>query len=533
MKRSNAGAVALAACLLVLPGTLHAQLLSPGKLAEPHAELEGLRNCTSCHRLGTPGVSAERCLSCHEEVRVRMEAGRGYHADVAGDDCASCHQDHLGEDFALVRFEEGSLDHADVGFALELSHAELDCRSCHEPSHVLDPVVIARKAEHGALDRTFLGLPTDCAGCHQERSPHGQQFGARGCADCHDGAMWEEPDLFDHSATAFPLQGLHARVACADCHGTGESARSRPLPFGSCSDCHADPHGGAMSGTCASCHGTSGWHSVREGALGSSFDHTATRFALRGAHAAADCSACHRTGRPPAGELVRMAYRIGTAARTYPLPIAETCSSCHVDRHAAPASAGRWQRCADCHAETVWGPSSFGLTAHERSPFALSGAHAATPCVACHQDRERGHVRFRLALGAQTCAECHAADDPHGERFSGLACETCHGTTAFDEVAYDHAPLPDRPGGCVGCHAPDDPHADQFAGRDCSSCHGTETYEIRAYDHSMTLFPLDGAHDDAPCASCHVREAIGETSWVRYRPLGTACADCHGVSDDA
>jgi hypothetical protein len=173
MHRSFAGAVVSAACILVLPSTLRAQLLSPGRLAEPHAELEGLRSCTSCHQLGKAGVSAERCLSCHEEVRVRMDARRGYHATLPESDCASCHQDHLGEGFALVRFDEASLDHAEVGFALERSHAELACRSCHEASFVRDPVVIARKSEHDALDRTFLGLPADCAGCHQEESPHG------------------------------------------------------------------------------------------------------------------------------------------------------------------------------------------------------------------------------------------------------------------------------------------------------------------------------------------------------------------------
>jgi hypothetical protein len=534
MNASSAGAAVLAACLLVLPGVLDAQLLSPGKLAEPHAELEGLRNCTSCHQLGKPGVSAERCLSCHEEVAVRMNGRRGYHASLPVQDCASCHQDHLGEGFALVRFDERSLDHAGVGFALELSHAALDCRTCHQPSLVSDPLVIGRKAQHGRLDRTFLGLPTDCAGCHHEVSPHGEQFGRRGCADCHDAAEWEEPTRFDHSATAFALGGRHAQVGCARCHGAGKDARYRPLAFGSCSDCHADPHRGAMSGTCSSCHGTSGWHTVREGALGRSFDHAATRFPLRGAHASADCAACHRTGRPPSGELVHIAYRAGTASRSYPLPVAEACASCHVDRHVATASPRRWQACAECHSEVAWAPSSFGLAAHERSGLPLTGAHAAAPCVACHQDRARGHARFHLALGAQSCAGCHAADDPHEGRYGSLACETCHGTEVFGEAAFDHVSVSvaAEPRGCLGCHAADDPHAGQFEGSDCASCHGTDTYAIPFFDHAATRFPLDGAHDGAPCASCHVRDA-SDGGAVRYRPLGTECADCHAVGHGA
>ena len=533
MTTSIAQVAALATCLLLLPGDLRAQLLSPGRLAGPHAELEGLRNCTSCHRLGKSGVSAERCLSCHEEIDVRMDAGRGYHATLPDADCASCHQDHLGEDFELVRFDEDALDHREVGFALELTHAELDCRACHERSRVQDPLVIARKSGHGAIDRTFLGLPTGCAGCHGEESPHGAQFGARGCGDCHDAAVWEEAGLFDHSMTAFALEGGHAQLGCAECHGKGDGARYRPLPFGSCSDCHADPHRGAMSGTCSGCHGTADWHTVRESALDRSFDHAATRFALRGAHASADCAACHRTGRPPVGELVRMAYRIGTAGHGYPLPVAETCSSCHVDRHAAGASPRRWVRCADCHSESAWGPSSFGIAAHEESTFALTGAHRATPCVACHQSAERGPTRFQLALDGRSCADCHAGDDPHQERYEGLACETCHGTDAFVEVSFDHAELTADRGGCAGCHGPDDPHGGQFEARDCSSCHGTDGYAIPSFDHAATRFPLDGAHDGTPCASCHARDTSGANEPVRYRPLGTECADCHGVLDEA
>jgi hypothetical protein len=514
--------------LLPLPGTLHAQLLSPGKLAAPHAELEGLRNCTSCHQLGRSGVSAERCLTCHEEIAIRVDAERGYHAFLPDGDCASCHQDHLGEEFALVRFDERSFDHGAMGFALDLSHGELDCRSCHERSHVEDPEVIARKTAHGTLDRTYLGLPSDCAGCHQDASPHGEQFAPRSCAECHDAGAWEEAERFDHTQAAFALEGAHATVECATCHGTGESGRYRPLPFASCADCHSDPHQGAMSGTCASCHGTRDWHSLREGALTSSFEHAATRFALRGAHAAADCAACHRTGRPIASDFLRMAYRPGTAQHTYPLPVAETCSSCHVDRHASPASANRWQRCADCHSELAWGPSSFGVAAHGEATFALTGAHATTPCVTCHQDTGEGHTRFQLALGTRSCADCHAAEDPHRGRFDALACETCHVTDSFDEITFAHGTLPDTRS-CAGCHAPDDPHADQFEGRDCASCHGTDTYAIPLYDHAATRFPLDGAHGDAPCASCHVRDVGRANAPVRYRPLGFECADCHGV----
>jgi hypothetical protein len=313
MTRLVAGATLSIVMVLALRGELHAQLLSPGELAASHAELEGLRNCTSCHQLGKSGVSAEKCLSCHEELRVRIDARRGYHASLPDGDCASCHQDHLGDDFALVRFDERSLDHGAVGFELELSHAQVDCRGCHEPSLVRDPLVIARKTEHGTLDRTFLGLPNDCAGCHRAESPHGEQFGSRGCADCHDAGAWDEPPLLDHSTTAFALEGRHADVVCAACHGTGPSARYRPLPFSSCADCHADPHGGGFAGRPAK-GGCEACHTVEAFAPAPGFDHDRdAAFRLEGAHATAPCRACHAAGAD------------GPAYR----PLSTKCESCH------------------------------------------------------------------------------------------------------------------------------------------------------------------------------------------------------------
>jgi len=505
---------------------VHGQLLSPGKLAAPHEALEGLRNCTSCHQLGRQGIAAERCLSCHESVGARIRAGSGYHATVPADACATCHQDHLGVDFALVRFEEASFDHGTVDYALELSHAALDCRACHQPGNIRDPGVVAEKVEHGTLARTFLGLSNECAGCHRDEDPHGNQFGARTCAECHDAGAWDTPNAFDHGQAAFRLDGLHTDVACAGCHGSGATARFSGLTFAACNDCHLDPHDGAMAGTCASCHGTNGWSSLRGTSFEGSFDHDRTAFALRGAHAAANCSACHRTGRPPNDQLIRMAYQAGTEERAYPLPLARSCSSCHVDRHVFPSAARRWIECADCHEEAAWAPSGFGAGRHEQSTFPLTGAHAATPCVACHFDSSRGHTRFTLGVPADRCERCHAEDDPHGGLYSGLECAACHDTDTFAEVAFAHEPLPQT---CSGCHAADDPHAEQFADRDCSSCHATDAFAIASFDHATTRFPLDGAHRGTECGACHSSTG-GAAAAVRYRPLGTECADCHGES---
>jgi hypothetical protein len=168
------------------------------------------------------------------------------------------------------------------------------------------------------------------------------------------------------------------------------------------------------------------------------------------------------------------------------------------------------------------------MARHAESVFPLTGAHVVTPCVACHQNPDRGHEVFTLSLPGQACVDCHQVDDPHEGLYEGKACADCHVTEAWQEATFDHAVVLDRPNpeACVTCHSAVDPHADQFEDRGCDTCHGTEAFAIEIFDHNATSFPLDGAHDDAPCASCHLSEP-GPPTFVRYRPLGTECADCH------
>ena len=41
--------------------------ISPGKLTDAHAHLEGMGNCTQCHDLGNK-VPDQKCLACHTEI---------------------------------------------------------------------------------------------------------------------------------------------------------------------------------------------------------------------------------------------------------------------------------------------------------------------------------------------------------------------------------------------------------------------------------------------------------------------------------
>lgn len=311
-----------------------AQILSPGKLSEAHADLEGIRRCTDCHELRNRGVSRERCLACHDPLAQRLAVEKGFHARLAEEDCAACHKEHLGREFSLVKLDTLEFDHARTGFLLEGAHGKATCRACHLRTRITDPDVLAFKGEHDALGRTFLGLPTGCAACHLEDDPHGGQFEAQSCDGCHGLSTWEEPAEFDHDLTSYPLTGRHGTVSCEGCHirvaapsGTGTFVRYASTPHSACSDCHQDPHAGSMPGACAGCHATADWLRVDRGRVESDFDHRTTGFLLEGRHQTAPCASCHEHegGLPPATPrepALRIAFVGGTEYRPFPRPVA-------------------------------------------------------------------------------------------------------------------------------------------------------------------------------------------------------------------
>ncbi len=483
-------AAALVAALA--PGRAASQLISPGKLSAAHADLEGIRNCTQCHELHKPGISAERCLSCHEPLAERIRAKKGFHGVLPNpDQCATCHKEHFGADFSLVRLDTVRFNHRRIGFALEGRHADQGCRDCHNPKLITNEAVRTFKAKHAALDRTFLGLPTKCASCHRDDSPHRTQFEGRACTDCHDVQGWKRARGFDHARARFHLTGRHRDVACSKCHAATARpgsdvpfVRYRPLRFATCDNCHEDPHHGTMKGRCSSCHNTGGWRNVNRARVAASFDHGTTGFALEGSHARAECSSCHdaRAARRLKGVHIR--FEKGTERNPFPRPESGKCTSCHEDPHAGVfASRPDSGDCEGCHGLVEWTPARFDASRHNReTSFELTGAHLTVACRDCHAAKPDGSPTFRLK--ASTCGSCHQETNPHG---------------------------------------------DQFKGRDCDACHTVETFRIARFDHDATRFPLRGAHARAMCSACHKKETDADgVTMVRYRPLGTECRDCHG-----
>jgi len=392
----------------------------------------------------------------------------------------------------------------------------------------------------GPLIEAHADLESDCKNCHM---PFDRRSQRDLCLECH------ESEAADIAA------------------GTGFHGRSPGASSSDCRVCHPDHRGRAFDARASAA---------------SHFDHRATDFPLRHAHASLDCGSCHRPGTP---------------ARD----TGRDCVDCHSKDDAHRGNLG--EDCASCHTESAWTDARFD---HDGTDFALVGSHAEVSCGACHidekfegtptacgschlvNDAHRGglgrdcatchtpeawkqgrfdhaktgfplhsaHARAKCAschtgpLAAQhlkqTCVSCHAADDIHGGT-RGTKCSSCHTPTRWSDSSFDHdrdtgfalvgghakvacglchvrAPSEQKPAtDCVGCHAADDVHRGG-QGKDCGRCHrATGWLKQVAFDHDLSDFPLLGLHATAACESCHASS--------RFQDAPTACVECHADSD--
>ncbi|HEX6879219.1 MAG TPA: hypothetical protein VF135_02555 [Terriglobales bacterium] len=498
-----------------------------------HASLE----CTKCHTSSNiPAAEkanltatdlnktflglSNACISCHEDK----------HRGRLGSECQRCHST---SDWKVT----SKFDHSKTRFPLSGAHVDVTCQKCHTMP-----------------DKTvkYSGLSFEtCNSCHAD--PH-RGFFKQTCQSCHSTAAWKTAATaakFDHSKTPYPLIGKHAEVKCESCHEHNDFAKV--ISFRQCADCHRDPHNGqfakrADGGKCESCHTVAGFQKVAFSVA----DHSRTAYPLLGKHTNVECAKCHI----PAG-----------AKTVYKLKFA-SCTDCHRDYHDKQfAHAPYLGKCEACHTVEGFQPSTFTLALHQKLEFRLTGGHAAVACGDCHKSPAPG-VTAAFHFQGLACTTCHA--DPHRGQFAqrmaarGKGCETCHNTDAWADVtAFDHASTKfaltgtHRAVRCAECHRPpnlelslknvnfsaapqqcedchQDPHAAQFAGADkvtrCAECHNTMKWRPSLFDHEKTIFPLQGAHKDVPCAQCHKQIQLVEGKKVIfYKPTPRTCVACHGA----
>ncbi|HEX7836267.1 MAG TPA: hypothetical protein VF469_02325, partial [Kofleriaceae bacterium] len=447
--------------------------------------------CAACHKDPHAGRFTSECQRCHTAAAwPAFDRGRfdhhlarfpltGEHASVACEKChtgtppkwqplgfATCDACHADPHKGQFKPRPCTACHDTSGWAsgddkiranhprlsLANGHARVACKTCHDRGNDKPP-------SRGGK----------CESCH--RPIHLAKFGAR-CETCHGQIKWiglpEAIGRDNHARTRYPLAGKHASVACVQCHPATRpvAQRFRQLPFATCAGCHADLHKGEFTaragGECGQCHTVDGFAPAAFGAA----EHETTRFALDGKHVAVPCGGCHTTTRP------RLSFAVGPKA----------CRDCHANPHGtqfdAEIAAGG---CARCHTTFDWHQARI-----DHTTFPLAGAHARTPCAACHGLPQKG---------AQPAA------------YRGI------------------------PRDCEGCH--DDIHAGQFRqtqpAKSCKTCHDPASFQIAGrFDHETTRYPLDGKHKGLPCARCHPSETLrnGATA-VRWRLGYTRCKDCH------
>jgi hypothetical protein len=504
--------------------------ISPGDLYKGHAHLEGMAKCTQCHTLGAK-VSNGKCLACHTEIKDRIDKQRGYHAstDVRGKECVSCHSDHHGKNFQIIRFDPGKFQHDLTGFKLEGAHGKQQCNACHAAKFITNQKL---KAKSG----TYLGLNTQCLTCH---SDYHQKTLSENCSNCHGQDSFKPAVKFSHSNTKFPLKGKHQEVDCAKCHtmdtrGGNKFQHFTGIQFANCTNCHIDVHENKFGQNCKQCHTETSFHTVK---YTSSFDHSKTGFILEGKHTGVSCNSCHK--------------------KNFTDPLEHSnCSDCHTDYHKGQlAQAGKTPDCSKCHTVKGFSPSNFTLEQHAQGSFELKGAHLAVACNECHKKQDNWSFRN---VGKR-CVDCHK--DIHQSIISPKYypeenCTSCHVENKWNQINFDHSKTgfqltgvhsstecrechykKDNPGNvqqkfsglsktCVSCH--NDNHNKQFEKNgitDCGECHATENWKASKFDHDKTAFKLDGKHQNVACVKCH-KPNIGE-KYIQYKIENYQCETCH------
>jgi hypothetical protein len=516
--------------------SLFAQI-SPGELTKAHAHLEGMLNCTKCHVLGDKVTNA-KCLDCHKEIKTRVDQNKGYHAstEVKRKDCFSCHSDHHGRNFEIIRFDSERFDHQLTGYKLTGAHIKQDCIACHRDERI-ESVELRKK------DKTYLGLKTDCKACHKD--VHQNTLSTNDCASCHTTEAFAPATLFDHSKTDFPLKGQHREVECRRCHeitftNSTLFQKFAGVPFNNCAACHEDVHHGQFGTNCKQCH-TEESFNVFVGK--NTFDHSTTKFPLLGKHQKIDCASCHQMEGSTMPETVFQEYKNKDF---------QQCVTCHEDIHEQRLGAN----CRQCHTEEsfqkILNRKDFK---HELTGYPLEGKHITVDCKKCHESKMTDPLEHNRCADCHTdfhegqfvyetrnpdCKDCHTVQGFAGSMFtieqhnegvfplvgSHLAtpCISCHKSEekwSFRNIGFN----------CIDCH--DDVHEGfisekYYPQKTCTHCHSPEGWSSIQFDHSQTSFALQGTHQTTACIACHIADTMSvPIIEIGFIGLNADCIECH------
>lgn len=505
--------------------------ISPGELSSVHSHLEGVSNCTQCHILGKK-VSNDKCLTCHDELKERTIQNKGYHSspEIKGKECATCHNEHHGLSFQIIKLDGKKFDHKLTGFTLEGAHARKKCSDCHAPKNISNAKIKTKKF-------TFLGLQTACLSCHED---YHQKTLSENCNNCHDAASFKPTSKFDHAQAKYVLTGKHKEVECIKCHKTENKNGKKfqvftGLQFNSCTDCHNDVHKNKFGQNCAQCHSEESFHIIK-GIR--NFDHNKTVYKLEGKHQGVSCKLCHKAK-----------Y---TASIKH-----EKCSDCHLDFHKGEfAKKDIKSDCDLCHNINGFEKTLYTIEQHNTTVFPLLGAHPASPCVDCHKKA----VKWTFRNIGKKCADCHTnihKDEINRKYYPEDNCKSCHDENKWSAVKFEHSATNFKLEGahttqpcrkchfrknadgseqqkfsnlsvsCSACHK--DKHFKQFDKEGetaCTICHETANWNPTKFNHANTTFKLEGKHENVPCKDCHKPTEVDKIKYIHFK-IDEKCESCH------
>jgi len=312
---------------------------------------------------------------------------------------------------------------------------------------------------------------------------------------------------------------------CSRCHRSFSRSAQRDL----CLACHkkvaADVkkkrgyHGRdakALKTECRHCHKEHKGRSYKAVFFNAeTFDHRLTDFALKGAHRAGRCSACHKK---------KKKYREAPSQ----------CRTCHKDDDTHKGRLGK--DCAKCHDSRTWTKARFD---HSKTDFPLKYKHKKVSCAACHPGG-------RYKKTPLDCYTCHVINDVHNGRY-GKKCKDCHRANDWKKYRFDHDKTKFKlrfrhkkvdchachkgkfykdkklKKTCYGCHKEEDEHRGRY-GKKCNDCHSPRRWSKHEFDHDKTDFPLKDAHRKVACLRCHAGKAYGKKK-------ARTCYACHAKDD--
>lgn len=339
------------------------------KLTGKHSKVE----CINCHKKELKkgkefqhfaGIKFKSCVNCHKDE----------HKGNFGNDCKSCHNTNS---FNQVDIKNG-FNHSKTNFPLLGKHNKVKCKNCHKENYT-------KNIKY-----------TKCYDCHEDY--HKGEFVKNSiqtdCKQCHSEKGFS-PSLFTierHALTKFELKFAHEATPCFACHKKADNWKFR-INGEKCIDCHKNIHENNISGKffdknkCETCHTLQSWKKIN-------FDHNKTEFELAGKHKEASCSNCHFKN-----------SEIGIATQKFK-DLSKNCLECHTDIHNGQFISNEKELCENCHTFDNWKPTLFD---HNKTKFALDGAHNKLNCSKCHKlvvDGELKYIQYKNE--ETTCKSCHS-----------------------------------------------------------------------------------------------------------------------------